>query len=51
MVRFAPQVCGLMSQGRASYTMQFLAYEPAEETLAEEYHRQERAGTTQRVLI
>jgi elongation factor G len=37
-----------MSQGRASYTMQFLAYEPAPKTVAEEVIAKS-AGTTQRV--
>ncbi|HVS32410.1 MAG TPA: elongation factor G [Thermoanaerobaculia bacterium] len=37
-----------MSQGRASYTMQFLAYEPAPKTVAEEVIAK-AAGTTQRI--
>jgi elongation factor G len=37
-----------MSQGRASYTMQFLAYEPAPKNVAEEVISKS-AGTTQRV--
>jgi elongation factor G len=37
-----------MSQGRASYTMQFLAYEPAPKNIAEEVIAKS-AGTTQRV--
>jgi elongation factor G len=37
-----------MSQGRASYTMQFLAYEPAPKTVAEEVIAK-NSGTTQRI--
>ncbi|MGZ8833708.1 MAG: elongation factor G [Thermoanaerobaculia bacterium] len=37
-----------MSQGRASYTMQFLAYEPAPKNIAEEIIAR-NAGTTQRI--
>jgi len=37
-----------MSQGRASYTMQFLAYEPAPKTIADEVIAK-NAGTTQRI--
>ncbi len=37
-----------MSQGRASYTMQFLAYEPAPKNIAEEIIAK-NAGTTQRI--
>ncbi len=37
-----------MSQGRASYTMQFLAYEPAPKNIAEEVIAK-NAGTTQRI--
>jgi elongation factor G len=37
-----------LSQGRASYTMQFLAYEPAPKTVAEEVIAKS-GGATQRV--
>ncbi|HUP47061.1 MAG TPA: elongation factor G [Thermoanaerobaculia bacterium] len=37
-----------MSQGRASYTMQFLAYEPAPKSVADEVIAK-NAGTTQRI--
>jgi len=37
-----------MSQGRAVYTMQFLAYEPAPKNIAEEVIAK-NAGTTQRI--
>ncbi|HYI07531.1 MAG TPA: elongation factor G [Thermoanaerobaculia bacterium] len=47
MFGYATQVRS-MSQGRASYTMQFLAYEPAPKTVAEEVISKS-AGTTQRV--
>jgi elongation factor G len=47
MFGYATQVRS-MSQGRASYTMQFLAYEPAPKTVAEEVIAKS-GGTTQRV--
>jgi elongation factor G len=47
MFGYATQVRS-MSQGRASYTMQFLAYEPAPKNVAEEVISKS-AGTTQRV--
>jgi len=47
MFGYATQVRS-MSQGRASYTMQFLAYEPAPKTVAEEIIAKS-GGTTQRV--
>jgi elongation factor G len=47
MFGYATQVRS-MSQGRASYTMQFLAYEPAPKNVAEEVIAKS-AGTTQRV--
>jgi elongation factor G len=47
MFGYATQVRS-MSQGRASYTMQFLAYEPAPKTVAEEVIAKS-SGTTQRV--
>jgi elongation factor G len=47
MFGYATQVRS-MSQGRASYTMQFLAYEPAPKTVAEEVISKS-GGTTQRV--
>jgi elongation factor G len=47
MFGYATQVRS-MSQGRASYTMQFLAYEPAPKTVAEEVIAKS-AGTTQRI--
>jgi elongation factor G len=47
MFGYATQVRS-MSQGRASYTMQFLAYEPAPKNIAEEVISKS-AGTTQRV--
>ncbi|HEX8619093.1 MAG TPA: elongation factor G [Thermoanaerobaculia bacterium] len=47
MFGYATQVRS-MSQGRASYTMQFLAYEPAPRNVAEEVIAKS-AGTTQRV--
>ncbi|HEX7832221.1 MAG TPA: elongation factor G [Thermoanaerobaculia bacterium] len=47
MFGYATQVRS-MSQGRASYTMQFLAYEPAPKNVAEEVIAKS-GGTTQRV--
>jgi elongation factor G len=47
MFGYATQVRS-MSQGRASYTMQFLAYEPAPKTVADEVISKS-GGTTQRV--
>ncbi|MEA2416966.1 MAG: elongation factor [Thermoanaerobaculia bacterium] len=47
MFGYATQVRS-MSQGRASYTMQFLAYEPAPKTISEEVIAKS-AGTTQRI--
>jgi len=47
MFGYATQVRS-MSQGRASYTMQFLAYEPAPKTVSEEVIAKS-AGTTQRI--
>jgi elongation factor G len=47
MFGYATQVRS-MSQGRASYTMQFLAYEPAPRNIAEEVIAKS-AGTTQRI--
>ncbi|HET8773463.1 MAG TPA: elongation factor G [Thermoanaerobaculia bacterium] len=47
MFGYATQVRS-MSQGRASYTMQFLAYEPAPKNVAEEIIAKS-GGTTQRV--
>jgi elongation factor G len=47
MFGYATQVRS-MSQGRASYTMQFLAYEPAPKTVAEEVIAKS-AGATQRI--
>jgi elongation factor G len=47
MFGYATQVRS-MSQGRASYTMQFLAYEPAPKSVAEEVIAK-AAGTTQRI--
>jgi len=47
MFGYATQVRS-MSQGRASYTMQFLAYEPAPKTVADEIISKS-GGTTQRV--
>jgi elongation factor G len=47
MFGYATQVRS-MSQGRASYTMQFLAYEPAPKNVAEEVIAKS-AGTTQRI--
>ena len=47
MFGYATQVRS-MSQGRASYTMQFLAYEPAPKIVAEEVIAK-AAGTTQRI--
>ncbi|HEV7426499.1 MAG TPA: elongation factor G [Thermoanaerobaculia bacterium] len=47
MFGYATQVRS-MSQGRASYTMQFKAYEPAPKTISEEVIAKS-AGTTQRI--
>jgi elongation factor G len=47
MFGYATQVRS-MSQGRASYTMQFLAYEPAPKSVADEVIAKS-AGTTQRI--
>ncbi len=47
MFGYATQVRS-MSQGRASYTMQFLAYEPAPKSIAEEVIAKS-AGATQRI--
>jgi elongation factor G len=47
MFGYATQVRS-MSQGRASYTMQFLAYEPAPKSVSEEVIAK-AAGTTQRI--
>jgi elongation factor G len=47
MFGYATQVRS-MSQGRASYTMQFLAYEPAPKSIADEVIAKS-AGTTQRI--
>ena len=47
MFGYATQVRS-MSQGRASYTMQFLAYEPAPKSVSEEVIAKS-AGTTQRI--
>jgi elongation factor G len=47
MFGYATQVRS-MSQGRASYTMQFLAYEAAPKNVAEEVIAKS-GGTTQRV--